>query len=158
MSNPHLAFAKLLEYFYIKPTKPTGISRDAIVSDKAKIADDVSIFPFSYIADGASIGKNTIIHPYVHIGENTFVGEKCILYPNVTVREGIKIGDRVIIHSGSVIGSDGFGYVFEDGRYHKIPQIGGSIIEDDVEIGSNVSIDRATTGNTIIGKATRLIT
>jgi len=156
VSNPHLAFAKLLEHFYIKPIKPTGISRDAIVSDKAKIADDVSIFPFSYIADGASIGKNTIIHPYVHIGENTSVGEKCILYPNVTVREGIKIGDRVIIHSGSVIGSDGFGYVFEDGRYHKIPQIGGIIIEDDVEIGSNVSVDRATTGNTIIGKGTKI--
>lgn len=156
VSNPHLAFAKLLEHFYIKPAKYVGISREAVISDKAKIADDVSILPFSYIADGASIGKNTIIYPYVYIGENTSVGERCIIYPNVTVREGVKIGDRVIIHSGTVIGSDGFGYVFEDGRFHKIPQIGGIIIEDDVEIGSNVSVDRATTGNTVIGKGTKI--
>ncbi len=84
------------------------------------------------------------------------VGEGCILYPHVTLREGVTIGNRVIIHSGSVIGSDGFGYVFDEGRYHKIPQIGGVIIEDDVEIGSNASIDRATTGNTIIGKGTKI--
>ncbi len=156
VSNPHLAFAKLLEHFNLKPPKPLGISKDAIVSDKATIGKDVSIYPFSYIADGVSIGSGTIIHPYVFIGENSLLGEKCIIYPHVTLRENVKIADRVIIHSGSVIGSDGFGYVFDGGKYHKIPQVGGIIIEDDVEIGSNASIDRATTGNTIIGKGTKI--
>ncbi len=156
VSNPYLAFAKLLEHFYIKPAKPVGISGDALVSDKAEVGRDVSVFPFTYIADGVSIGNGSTIHPYVFIGEKTTIGENCIIHPHVTVRENVKIGKRVIIHSGTVIGSDGFGYVFEGGRYHKIPQVGGVIIEDDVEIGSNVSIDRATTGNTTIGKGTKI--
>ena len=156
VSNPYFAFAKLLEYFYINPQKPLGISKDAIVSDKARIGKDVSILPFSYISDRVSVGDRTVIHPYVFIGDDTAVGEDCLIYPNVTLRENVKIGNRVIIHSGSVIGSDGFGYVFEKGRHYKIPQVGGVIIEDDVEIGSNVSIDRATTGNTIIGKGTKI--
>jgi len=156
VSNPYFAFAKLLEHFYIKPQKPLGISKDAIVSDKARIGKDVSILPFSYISDRVSVGGRTVIHPYVFIGNDTAVGEDCLIYPNVTLRENVKIGNRVIIHSGSVIGSDGFGYVFEKGRHYKIPQVGGVIIEDDVEIGSNVSIDRATTGNTIIGKGTKI--
>jgi UDP-3-O-[3-hydroxymyristoyl] glucosamine N-acyltransferase len=156
VSNPHLAFVKLLEHFNPQQVKLIGISNDAFVSDKAAIGKDVSIYPFSYIADGVSIGSGTIIHPYVFIGENTSLGEKCIIHPHVTLRENVKIADRVIIHSGSVIGSDGFGYVFDGGKYHKIPQVGGVIIEDDVEIGSNASIDRATTGNTIIGKGTKI--
>jgi UDP-3-O-[3-hydroxymyristoyl] glucosamine N-acyltransferase len=156
VSNPYLAFAKLLEYFYVKPAKPTGISKDAIVSSGTKIGKNISVFPFSYISDNVSIGDDTIIYPHVFIGENTILGEGCIIYPHVTVREGVRIGERVIVHSGSVIGSDGFGYVPDDGRYYKIPQVGGVIIEDDVEIGSNVSIDRATTGNTVIGKGTKI--
>jgi len=156
VANPYLAFARLLEHFYLKPLKPLGVSRDTFISDKAKIAESVSIFPFSYIAEGASIGDGSVIYPFVFIGENTAIGEQCIIYPHVTLREGITVGNRVIIHPGSVIGSDGFGYVFDEGRYHKIPQVGSIIIEDDVEIGSNATIDRATTGNTIIGRGTKI--
>jgi UDP-3-O-[3-hydroxymyristoyl] glucosamine N-acyltransferase len=156
VSNPHLAFAKLLGHFYIKPQTPLGISENAIVSDKASIGKDVSIFPFSYISDHVSIGNGTIIYPHVFAGHDTTIGEDCIIYPNVTLRENVRIGNRVIVHSGSVIGSDGFGYVFEEGKHHKIPQVGGVIIEDDVEIGSNVSVDRATTGNTIISAGTKI--
>jgi UDP-3-O-[3-hydroxymyristoyl] glucosamine N-acyltransferase len=156
VSNPYFAFAKLLGHFYVKPLRPLGINKDAFVSDKAQIGEDVSVFPYAYISDGVSIGKGSVIYPYVCIGENSSVGAECILYPNVTLREGVTIGNRVIIHAGSVIGSDGFGYVFEEGRYHKIPQVGGVIIEDDVEIGSNSVVDRATTGNTIIGKGTKI--
>jgi len=156
VSNPRLAFAKLLEYFYIKPNKPLGISKDASVSDKAKIDNDVSIFPFSYISEGASIGEETVIYPFVYIGEKSVIGKRCILYPNVTVREGVKIGNGVIVHSGTVIGSDGFGYVFDKDKYYKIPHVGGVIIGDNVEIGSNVSIDRATIGNTIIGEGSKI--
>ncbi len=156
VSNPYLAFAKLLEIFYVKKQEPAGISEKAIVSDKANVDKDVTIYPFVYISDMVLIGKGTIIYPNVYIGENTTVGENCLIYPNVTIREGVKIGNRVIIHSGAVLGSDGFGYVFEQGIYYKIPQVGGVIIEDDVEIGSNVTIDRATTGNTLIGKGTKI--
>jgi len=156
VSNPHLSFAKILGHFYVKPQKPIGISEDAIVSAKATIGKDVSIFPFSYISDGVSIDDRTIIYPYVFAGHNTTIGKDCVIYPNVVLRENVKIGNRVIIHSSSVIGSDGFGYVFEEGRHYKIPQVGGVIIEDDVEIGSNVSVDRATTGNTVIGEGAKI--
>jgi UDP-3-O-[3-hydroxymyristoyl] glucosamine N-acyltransferase len=154
--NPRLAFAKLLGHFYIEPKKPLGISEHAIVSDKAIIGKDVSIFPFSYISDNVSVGDRTIIYPHVFIGRDAVIGEDCVFYSNVTLREKVKIGSRVIVHSGTVIGSDGFGYVSDKGKYRKIPQVGGVIIEDDVEIGSNVSVDRATTGNTTIGAGTKI--
>jgi UDP-3-O-[3-hydroxymyristoyl] glucosamine N-acyltransferase len=154
--NPHLAFAKLLEHFYIKPQSLIGISEGSIVSDSATIGKDVSIFPFSYISDGVFIDDGVIIYPFVFVGRNTTVGRDSIIHPNVVLRENVKIGNRVIVHSGSVIGSDGFGYVFQEGRHYKIPQVGGVIVEDDVEIGSNVSVDRATTGNTIIGEGTKI--
>jgi len=156
VANPYLAFAKLIEHFYVKPKKFAGISDGSMIAKDCNIADNVTIFPFSYISDGVTIGSGTIIYPYVFIGENTTIGQQCVLFPHVTLSDSVKIGDNVIIHSGSVIGSDGFGYVFDEGRYHKIPQVGGVIIEDDVEIGSNVSIDRATLGNTIIGKGTKI--
>ncbi|MEW6584317.1 MAG: UDP-3-O-(3-hydroxymyristoyl)glucosamine N-acyltransferase [Nitrospirota bacterium] len=155
-ANPHLAFARLLEYFYVKRREPFGISADAYVSTTARLAESVSVHPFCYIADGVSVGKGAAIHPFVFVGENSVIGEECVLHPHVTVRENVQLGNRVIIHSGSVIGSDGFGYVFDRGRHHKIPQVGGVVIEDDVEIGSNVSIDRATTGNTYIGRGTKI--
>lgn len=156
VANPHLAFARLLELFYVEPLKPAGVSGDSIISDKAQIAADVTVFPFSYIADGASIGAGSVIYPFVYVGENTVIGEQCTIYPHVTLQGRVTIGNRVIIHSGSVVGSDGFGYVFHEGKHYKIPQIGGVIIGDDVEIGSNVSIDRATTGNTVIGNGTKI--
>ncbi|MDI6744678.1 MAG: UDP-3-O-(3-hydroxymyristoyl)glucosamine N-acyltransferase [Thermodesulfovibrionales bacterium] len=156
VSNPQYAFARLLEYFYVKPFMASGISDGAYVSDKAKIGEDVSVYPMVFVSDSASIGNRTVIYPGVFIGENSSVEDECIIYPNVIIRENIKVGSRVIIHSGAVIGSDGFGYVMEKGVHYKIPQVGGVIIGDDVEIGANVTIDRATTGNTIIGKGTKI--
>lgn len=156
VNNPHYAFAQLLEHFYIRPPDYTGISPMAFVSDKAKISADVSVGHFSHISDKAEIGKGTFIHPGVFVGESSTIGSGCLIYPNVVIREGVTIGNRVIIHSGVVIGSDGFGYVFEQGRHNKIPQVGGVIIGDDVEIGANVTIDRATTDNTIIGSGTKI--
>lgn len=156
VKNPYYAFAKLLELFYVKPLSPAGISSKAFISEHAKIGKDVSIHPSAYISDEALIGERTVIYPGVFIGNNTTIGDDCLIYPNVTVRENINIGNRVIIHPGVVIGSDGFGYVFEDNRHNKIPQVGGVIIGDDVEIGANVTIDRATTGNTIIGSGTKI--
>lgn len=154
--NPQYAFAKLLSYFYIKPQPFKGISKSSFVSEKSHIAHNVTIYDFAYISDGAVVGSKSVIYPGVFIGENSKIGEECLIYPNVTIREGVSIGNRVIIHPGTVIGSDGFGYVFEEGAHHKIPQVGGVIIEDDVEIGANVTVDRATTGNTIIGRGAKI--
>lgn len=156
VKNPLYAFAQLLSYFYSKPPRFIGIHEKAFVSKSATICEGVTIYPLSYIDDNVRIGSGTTIFPGVFIGEDCSIGENCIIYPNVTVREGIKIGNNVIIHSGSVIGADGFGYVFEGGVHHKIPQVGSVIIEDYVEIGANVTIDRATTGFTVIGKGTKI--
>lgn len=156
VNNPQYVFAKALEQICPGPRPHPGISGLAVISDKAFIGKDAAILPFAIISDGASIGEKTVISPGVFIGQNTNIGDNCFIHPNVTIRENVSLGNRVIVHSGTVIGSDGFGYVFEGGEHYKIPQMGGVIIEDDVEIGSNVSIDRATTGNTTIGKGTKI--
>jgi UDP-3-O-[3-hydroxymyristoyl] glucosamine N-acyltransferase len=156
VKNPYYAFAKVLEHYYVRPLQPVGISGEAFISGRARIGKDVSIYPFAYISDNAVIGEKTTIYPGVFVGNDTVIGSECILYPNVTIREKVTVGNRVIIHPGSVIGSDGFGYVLEGGRHYKIPQVGGVIIGDNVEIGGNVVIERATTGNTTIGKGTKI--
>jgi len=154
--NPQYAFANLLSHFHSSSREFQGISERAYIAAGAQIGDDVTIYPFAYIAEAASIGSHSVIYPGVFVGEKASVGEGCLIYANVTIREGITIGSRVIIHAGAVIGADGFGYVFEDGIHHKIPQVGTVSIEDDVEIGSNVTIDRATTGATVVGKGTKV--
>lgn len=154
--NPQFVFAKLLEMFYMKPQPYKGVSEKAIIASTAHIGKNVTVYPFVYIEDDVKIGDNTVIYPFTFIGKETSIGSDCIIYPNVTVRERVKIGNRVIIHAGTQIGSDGFGYIFHEGKHHKIPQVGGVIIEDDVEIGACVTIDRATTGNTFIGKGTKI--
>lgn len=156
VKNPQYCFAKLLALFYKHPHPNKGISKYAFVSEKAKLADDISIQPYAFVADSAKIGSGCIIYPNVFIGEGVEIGKDCIIYPNVVILHGVQIGNNVIIHSGAVIGADGFGYVQERGIYHKIPQVGTVIIEDDVEIGANSTIDRATTGATIIGKGSKI--
>lgn len=156
VKNPYYAFAKLLEMFHPSPPASAGISRLAVVAEGAIIGSNVAIGPFAYVSERANIGDNSVIHPGVFIGAGTTIGAGCVIYPNVTIREKVFIGSRVIIHPGVVIGSDGFGYVFEDGRHYKIPQVGGVSIGDDVEIGANTTIDRATTGTTVIGKGTKI--
>lgn len=154
--NPQFVFAKLLECFHVKPPEHAGVSADAFVSEKAELGREVSVYPSAYIADGAVIGDKTVIFPGVFIGAGSVIGEECIIYPNVTIREKVRIGSKVIIHAGAVIGSDGFGYVFEDGKHYKIPQVGGVVIGDEVEIGANAAVDRATTGQTVIGRGTKI--
>ncbi len=154
--NPLLAFARALEVFYVKPRRPGGVMPGAVVSESARLGRDVTVYPMSFLAEGVSIGDRTVIYPGVFIGEGSSVGGDSVIHPNVTIREGVTIGSRVIIHAGAVIGADGFGYVFDGGRHCKIPQVGGVIVEDDVEIGAAVTIDRATTGNTRIGEGTKI--
>jgi UDP-3-O-[3-hydroxymyristoyl] glucosamine N-acyltransferase len=156
VGNPLFAFAKALEQFYPMTSYEAGISNFSSVAESASLGKNVSIHPFACIGDHATIGNETVVMPGVFIGKSTKIGSQCLIYPNVTIREGVSIGDRVIIHAGAVVGSDGFGYVQERGVHYKIPQVGGVIIENDVEIGSNVSIDRATIGNTIIRRGTKI--
>lgn len=156
VKNPYYAFAILLKHFHPREEEFRGISLQAFISEKARIGNDVTIYPFVFISEDVEIGDNTIVYPFVYIGRMSLIGSSCLIYSNVTIREGVRIGNGVTIHAGSVIGSDGFGYVYEGGRHHKIPQVGGVVIEDDVEIGANVTIDRATTGNTIIGRGTKI--
>ena len=159
VDNPYFAFVKVLELFAWRKRKTTyGIHETAIIGDNVQIGDMVSIQAYTYIGDNVQIGDGTIINPFVYIGDDTKIGNETLIYPNVTIREDVEIGDRVILHCGVVIGSDGFGFASVSDRHHKIPQIGTVIIEDDVEIGANTTVDRATmtNGATIIKRGTKL--
>jgi len=136
---------------------PKGIHKTAIISESATIGKDCAIGPYAVIRDNASVGDGTIIYPYCYIGKGSKLGNDCILYPNVVIREKIIVGNRVIIHPGTVIGGDGFGYDTQrDGTHFKIPQLGTVVVEDDVEIGACVTIDRARFDKTVIGKGSKI--
>jgi len=154
---PSLSFAKIMEHLGPRPvTYKPGVHKTAIIGDNVQLGKNVSIQPYVVIEDGAVIGDNTVLGAGVFIGRETKLGLDNFIYPKVVIRERITIGDRCIIHSGAVIGSDGFGYATVQGMHHKIPQIGTVIIEDDVEIGANVTIDRARFDKTWIKKGTKI--
>ncbi|MEK7448943.1 MAG: UDP-3-O-(3-hydroxymyristoyl)glucosamine N-acyltransferase [Planctomycetota bacterium] len=157
VKNPDLSFAQIIEYF--KPEPPAlskGIHSRALVAKNVKLGKNVCIQPYAVLQPGSKIGAGTVIYPNVYIGQGVSIGKNCCLYPNVVIREKCVIGDNVIIHSGTVIGSDGFGYTLVNGTRRKIPQIGIVVIEDEVEIGANVTIDRARFGQTIIRKGVKI--
>jgi len=156
VKNPRYAFALTLRLFNEKPYAPGGISERAVIGKDVVLGAGPTIHPFAVVSDGAKIGSRVTLYPGVFVGTGSCIGDDTVIYPNVSIRDGVTIGSRVIIHSGTVIGSDGFGFVTEGGRHHKIPQVGGVIIEDDVEIGANCTIDRATLGVTRIKQGTKL--
>jgi UDP-3-O-[3-hydroxymyristoyl] glucosamine N-acyltransferase len=155
VKNPQLAFAKVMNHFYISPSRKTEIHETAIISESATIANDVSIGPYSIIEEGASIGKGTTIGANTIIGSGSSVGEKCHVHNNVNIYHDCTIGGNNTIQSGVVIGGDGFGYVEDGGIHNKIPQIGTVIIGKNVDIGANCTIDRGTVGNTVIGEGSK---
>ncbi len=156
VDDAYKAFASLLDLYVANKPQKIGVSNRAAVSETATIGDEVYIGDFAVIGSGVIIGKGSKVYPNVYIGDNVCVGENVIIYANVSIYEESIIGDNVIIHSGSVVGADGFGFApIEDG-YKKIPQIGNVIIEDDVEIGANCCIDRATMGSTVIKRGVKL--
>lgn len=155
--NPSLAFAKMVSLVEPQDIKhPKGIHPTAIIGKDVTLGENVSLGPYTVIEDKVGLGDNTIVYAGCYIGCNTKIGKNALIYANVSIRERVVIGDRVIIHSGTVIGSDGFGFATLDGIHHKIPQIGTVVIEDDVEIGANVTIDRARFDKTVIGKGTKI--
>jgi len=156
VENPSLAFAQIINLFIPPKKHISGIHPTAILGKNIKISKGVAIGAYTVIEDGVSIGENTVIYPHCFIGEDSRIGRDCLIYSNVSIREGTIIGNRVIIHSGAVVGSDGFGYVTIGDIHHKIPQVGIVEIADDVEIGANVTIDRARFDKTFIGKGTKI--
>jgi UDP-3-O-[3-hydroxymyristoyl] glucosamine N-acyltransferase len=155
--NPYLTFVKAVEFF--APTKgryAPGIHSSATVAAGASLGSGVHIGPNVVIEPGAVVGDGSAILAGTYVGAESRIGSGCLVYPNVTIREDVTVGDRVIIHSGAVIGSDGFGFAKDGDIYRKIPQIGTVVVEDDVEIGANVTIDRAATGTTLVGRGTKI--
>jgi UDP-3-O-[3-hydroxymyristoyl] glucosamine N-acyltransferase len=156
VADPYLAFAKILQLFNPPASHSEQISSAASIDSAANLAAGVTVFPHVFVARGAKVGAGTVLYPGVFLGEEVSVGEHCVLHPNVVVRDGCRIGNRVVLHAGVVIGSDGFGYAEEGDRRVKIPQVGIVEVEDDVEIGANATVDRATLGRTIIGNGVKI--
>jgi len=154
--NPYLAFAQVMKVLVPPKKLPRGIDKTSILGKGVKLGKDVAIGAYVVIEKGVVIGDKTVIFPGTYIGDKAVIGKDGLIYPNVTVREEVIIGDNVIIHPGAVIGADGFGYATEKGKHHKIPQAGTVEIENGVEIGANVTIDRATMGKTLIGEGTKI--
>ena len=156
VKNPKLAFALIAEVLHPPKKRTPEIHSSAVVAPDAQIGQDVFIGAFVCIGENSSIGDRTQIRAGAKIGDHVTVGKDCVIHPNVFIEDGMTIGNRVILHAGVVIGTDGFGYVPDDIGYHKFPQIGTVVIEDDVELGANTTVDRAALGRTRIGKGTKL--
>lgn len=154
--NPKLAFALMMEVFRPDVPATPGIHPTAILGKRAHLGEQVMIGPHVVVGDDARIGNGTVIEAGTYVGHGTTIGDHCFIAPNVVIYRQSHIGHRVRIHASSVVGADGFGYVFHEDRYVKIPQVGNVIIEDDVELGANVCIDRATLGSTIIKRGTKI--
>jgi UDP-3-O-[3-hydroxymyristoyl] glucosamine N-acyltransferase len=155
--NPSLAFVKIISMFTPDDAgHPSGIDYTAVIGKNVSLGKDVTIGAYSVIGDNVTIGDNVIIYAGCYIGHHTKIGSQTLIYPHVSIRERISVGRGVIIHSGAVIGSDGFGFITIKGAHHKIPQVGTVQIDDDVEIGANVTIDRSRFGKTVIGRGTKI--
>lgn len=154
--NARIAFAKVLPLFFPAPVFSPGIHPSSVVAPSAKIHPSAHIGPFCAIGARVSIGANSVLEGGNHIGDDTRLGDDVHFFPRVTIYARTVIGNRVAIHAGAVVGSDGFGYVFDEGRHLKVPQIGNVVIQDDVEIGANVTIDRGALGSTVVGKGTKI--
>ena len=154
--DPYFAFMKAVRFFHPQKTYAPFVHPSAVISDSATVHETAHIGANVVIDEGVAVGKRSAVLANVFLGEGSVLGDDCLIYPNVTLRERSLVGDRVIIHSGTVVGSDGFGYATSEGKHHKILQVGRVVIEDDVEIGANVTIDRATLGETRIGRGTKI--
>lgn len=156
VDDPYSSLGRLLTLAAASRPKPSGVENPVSVGEGTVLPEKIYLGAFSYIGKNVKISDGALIYPQVYIGDGCEIGADTVLYPGVKVYGGCRIGNRCVIHSGAVIGADGFGFAPVDGHFEKIPQLGGVIIEDDVEIGANTTIDRATFGDTVIGKGTKL--
>ena len=153
--NPYLAYAKIATLFHQRAHQALGIDKSAIIGEGTRIGEEASIYPLVFIGKDVTISDRVVIYPHTFIGDGTVIDAETLIYPHVSIRENCRIGKRVIIHSGTVIGSDGFGFAPDGKRYHKIPQVGIVQIDDDVEIGANNTIDRGALGKTWIKRGVK---
>lgn len=156
VENPYDCLARLMMMYESSKPKKKGIDPLAFVSPSAKVGEDVYIGAFAYIGENTVIGDDTKIYPHAYVGDNVKIGENATLYQHVSVYAECRVGNNCILHSGCVIGADGFGFAPTENGYEKIPQIGNVVLEDDVEIGANTCIDRATMGSTIVHKGAKI--
>lgn len=157
VADPDLAFTTAASLLMPPPPKPEpGVHPSAVVMDDARLGEDVSVGPHCVIEAGVRIGKGTVLMAGCYVGRGVTLGADCTLYPHVSIRERCRLGDRVVVHNGTVIGSDGFGYVRLEDGWKKIPQCGVVEIEDDVELGANVTVDRARFGKTVIEQGVKV--
>jgi UDP-3-O-[3-hydroxymyristoyl] glucosamine N-acyltransferase len=157
VDQPYRAFATLLALFYPRPRPRPGIVEPVLRGEHVCLGQDVTLWPFVTLSDDVTIGDRVVLYPGVFVGPGSSIGDDSVLYANVTLYDHVTVGRRVVIHAGAVLGADGFGYVpGADGHHQKIPQVGGVRVEDDVEIGANVCIDRATLGETRIRRGTKI--
>ncbi len=156
-SEPYVAFLKVLQAFYPPaPSPEPGVHPSAVVADDVELGEGSYVGPLCVLEPGVRIGRNTRLTSHIYLGRNAQLGDDCLLYSHVSIREGCKVGNRVILQNGVQIGSDGFGFAPQDQTYLKIPQVGIVVIEDDVEIGANTTVDRATLGETRIKQGVKL--
>jgi UDP-3-O-[3-hydroxymyristoyl] glucosamine N-acyltransferase len=156
VQNPYFAFAQVLDAMNPYVTSCTGISNQAFVHPDSEVGEGCVLYPGAFVDKDAKIGCGTVLFPGVYVGQGSSLGSDCVIFSNVSIREKVAIGDRVRIQPNAVIGGEGFGYVLHKGKHEKIPQVGGVIIENDVEIGSSVTIDCGTFRPTIIGEGTKI--
>ena len=157
VDHPYLAFQKAVRLFRPELYQPLpGVHPTAVVSAAAHVGEGASVGPHCTVEPGARIGARTVLMAGCYVGVQASIGDHSLLYPHVVVREECVVGDRCILHSGAIIGADGFGFAFDAGRYHKVAQVGNVILGDDVEVGANTTIDRATTDSTRIGDGTKI--
>lgn len=156
VADAHVALAGLLEVFYPSYQIPPGIHPTAVIAASATLGEEVTVGPYAVVEDDVVVGDRVRILTHVCVGRGCRIGDDSVLHPQVVLYPGSEVGRRVILHAGARIGVDGFGYVFVDGAHRKIPQVGGCVIEDDVEIGANTCLDRGSIGETRVGQGTKL--
>jgi UDP-3-O-[3-hydroxymyristoyl] glucosamine N-acyltransferase len=156
VEKPHDSLVSLLPQLYRPPDRTPGVHPTAVIGRNARLGDDVTIGPFVHVGDGAILGARVTLDTHSAIGAGVRIGDDSHLFPNVTVYAGSQLGQRVSIHSGACIGSDGFGYIYKNGRHEKVPHVGRCIVEDDVEIGAGTTIDRGSIDDTVIGAGTKI--
>ena len=157
VTNSRLALVSLLGLFYAREHFKSGIHSNAVIGQNVRLGKNVAVHAGVVLDDNVELGDQTVIYPHVYVGRDSKLGRECVVYANNSIYHDVEVGNRVTIHSGSVLGSDGYGYVqSEDGKHTKMPHVGRVIVEDDVEIGALSSIDRATLGETRIGRGTKI--
>lgn len=156
VKDAHLALYRVLPALYPPGPAPRGIHPTAVVAPDAELGAEVSVGPYAVVGAGCRIGDRTRIGAHVVVGDGTRVGDDCVIHPQASLYAGVVVGDRCVIQSGARLGREGFGFVWAEGGHRKIPQVGGCVLGDDVEVGTNVTIDRGSIGDTVVGSGTKI--